>query len=325
MVTNKERRKIEFMEKHQKMPLIGGLPKFHHVEKLGHSECDGILDGHVIVQEKLDGANLTVADMGGEHGLVVCSRRNPLYHSGETYNPFRGAVEWVLNSGVIGMLAKYPTWVLRGEWLVPHTIKDYSPDAFKQFYIFDVQIYERDREELHYVMPTHWMPVCKEFQVPVAPLIREIPTPLKEEIVALADGPSMLGAQYREGIVVKNYNWTNKYGRKTWAKIVRSDFAEKCKLHMGAVKKDPPELRFAAIVDRHLVLKEIEKIRDRGEEPCVRHMGEIIGRCWRAAWEDNLWTFVKKEKVKEFDFRTAQKLVNEKVRTIAMAYFTGIE
>ena len=53
-----------------------------------------------------------------------------------------------------------------------------------------------------------------------------------------------------EGIVIKNYAYANRYGRQTWAKIVRSEFKEANQKHMGA-----PVIQGATMVERAIAVK----------------------------------------------------------------------
>lgn len=48
--------------------------KYQHVERLGTTETDGILDGDVLVFPKIDGTNCSV--WLGDDGDVHCSNRN---------------------------------------------------------------------------------------------------------------------------------------------------------------------------------------------------------------------------------------------------------
>ena len=52
--------------------LYRDITRYQHVERLGKVEVNGLLDGEVYVQEKLDGANATVAMVDGS--VVLCSR-----------------------------------------------------------------------------------------------------------------------------------------------------------------------------------------------------------------------------------------------------------
>jgi hypothetical protein len=108
--------------------------------------------------------------------------------------------------------------------------------------------------------------------------------------------------------------------------MVTADFKAKHKLNGGANKTDGPELRFASyFADQAIVLKEIEKIKDEHEGFIhIKSMPEIMGRVWHAIFHEELWNFIKKEKVKEFDFKVAEKQVYSAVREIALAYFNGV-
>jgi hypothetical protein len=53
-------------------------------------------------------------------------------------------------------------------------------------------------------------------------------------------------------------------------------------------------------------------------------MPEILGRVWYDMFNEHLWEFVHKEKVKEFDFKEANRLTNKFTREIALDYFNGV-
>lgn len=113
--------------------------KYEKVQRLGKEETDGILLGTVHVEEKVDGANLSI---WMEDGIVhVGSRNNDLTKNG---NEFNGAVKSAnTHPGIKKFFEDYPSRRLYGEWLVKHTI-DYNPTAYKKFYLFD--IYENEYE-----------------------------------------------------------------------------------------------------------------------------------------------------------------------------------
>src|SRR6266480_2784444 len=75
------------------------IKTYTHIERMGHEDLEGILDGHVIVQDKMDGANLSVAVVSKR--IVIGSRNQAIYIS-EIDNPheatgFNGAIEYILN------------------------------------------------------------------------------------------------------------------------------------------------------------------------------------------------------------------------------------
>ena len=117
--------------------------KYPKIRRIGDSSTDGILDGVVHIEEKLDGANLSIWQEGGE--IHIASRNK------EITSGFNGAVEYVKNHKGINLLLKeHPEYRLYGEWLVPHTIKSYKETAYKNFYLFDISIFEK----MKIVIPT---------------------------------------------------------------------------------------------------------------------------------------------------------------------------
>lgn len=53
---------------------------------------------------------------------------------------FRGAVPYIKNhKGINDFLKACPNFRLYGEWLVPHTITNYNPEAYNHFYLFDIE------------------------------------------------------------------------------------------------------------------------------------------------------------------------------------------
>lgn len=314
-------RAAEFQAKLREQKGLYGdwLFRYQHVERLGDDEVDGLLEGTVVVQEKIDGANATVA-WDEDAGLIICTRNRAISIGGEPPTGFRGLVEYVLaHEGIKGLFRDRPDWILRGEWLVRHSIV-YPAEYMNKLYVFDVQL--RDGS---YIPWQEYKDVLSAFGIEMVPHIAIMENPTVADLVPLTQEPSAFGGGEREGIVAKRYDFVNCYGRAVWGKLVSADFGEKNKLHFGTGNKDPKEVRFASTyVTEHLVLKVIDKIRDEHGSASVRNMPEILGRVWYDVFNEELWNFVKKEKVGKFDFRAARKLVERKTRDIALAYFNGV-
>jgi len=297
------------------------LPRYMHIERLGHADVEGLLDGEVIVQEKLDGANATVAIEPETGRLVIASRNSAVSVAGDPPNGFRGLVEYILGHHGLQMLAA--VYIVRGEWLVPHSVKDYAPDTYKLFYVFDCQRYDT----LEYVHPDEWMKVAPlEFGCLSVPTVDRLLNPTAAQIAELSVGPSALGAPKREGVVAKRYGFVNRFGRTAWGKVVAADFLEKNKLHMGANKHDVPELRFVAeTVTDAAVLKVIGKTSDlHGKQVDVRAMEEVLGRLWcELAHEELVDWWMKYKAIDAMSLRLLKKLVYQRGRETALAYFNG--
>ena len=299
----------------------GGVTKYQHVERMGSENVEGLLDvapdESIVVQEKIDGANLSVW-MDGDR-LCIASRNREL--SGDDDGEFRGAVGYVRgHEGIRQVLTENPDWILRGEFLVKHTVV-YSPGAWNKFYVFDVQTKDGayvplwGYHELLWVHDVSLVPYIAEFHG-IAPTL--------VELQEMAAQPSDLGAPKREGVVVKRYGFVNKFGRTQWGKVVNEEFAEVHKLEQ-CTEKDPVEVRFVArCVTNDLIRKTIGKIEDNhGRRFETRDIPELLGRVWYDAFQEELRGFVKKEKVGLFDFRAANQLAVRKTRDFALAYCGG--
>jgi len=317
------------------------LTRFQHVERLGNEEVEGLLDGDVIVETKVDGACLTVAHYE-QHGIVIASRNNVVYKDGdyvkfpklnedgtpqldEQGNPkfetrFEDAVEHILHrDGILTLI--YSGWILRGEWMLKHSVL-YRADVYQNLLIFDVEDHQGN-----YIHPDSWMPKCDELNVKYIPVLARLSKPTVDQLVELTKGPDEFGAPQKEGIVVKRYvDWANKYGQATWGKIISKDFEEKNRLTFGARADDPSELRFVAgTITESFILKTIDTIADKnGRKLTVRDMPEVLGRVWHDAFTEELWNFVKEESVSKFDFKVARRLAEKKTRDVALAFFNGI-
>ena len=298
------------------------LPRYMHIERLGHADVEGLLDGEVIVQEKLDGANATVAIEPETGRLVIASRNSAVSVAGDPPTGFRGLVEYVL--GHHGLQTLAAVYIVRGEWLVPHSVKDYATDNYKHFYVFDCQRYDTGE----YVHPDEWMEAAEvEFGCWCVPTIARLLNPTATQIAELSVGPSALGAPKREGVIAKRYGFVNRFGRVTWGKVVGEDFQQRHKLSMGANRWDAPELRFVAdVVTDGAVLKVIGKVSDLHGEPAdVRAMSEILGRLWHEVSREELLDWCDKhKKVDCISLRLLKNLVYQRGREVALAYFNGV-
>jgi ATP-dependent RNA circularization protein (DNA/RNA ligase family) len=305
----------------------GGVTKYQHVERLGSENVEGLLDGFpLVVQEKIDGANLSVWMEDGQ--LCIASRNKQLCGPGGWAeegdgSEFRGAVGYIrAHRGIAAFLAEFPDRTLRGEWLVKHTVV-YSPEAWNKFYVFDVQ--SKDGE---YVPSWAYSSILQGYGIDMVPFIEawtDDTGPLTlEHLAELAGQPSALGAPKREGVVVKRYDFINRFGRIQWGKVVNADFAEAHKTEQ-CTEKDPSEIRFVArCVTDDLIRKTIGKIEDRqGGHFETKNISELLGRVWFDAFTEELWTFVKNERVGAFDFKAANRLAIRKVRDFALAYCGG--
>ena len=291
------------------------LPKYQHIERLGHADVAGLLDGEVIVQTKLDGASLSVA-LDPEKGLVIASRNTTVSVGGEPATGFRGAVEYILAHEGIRRFLNEHGGILRGEWLVKHTVQ-YDLQFYGRFYVFD---WERPTFGDAYVHPYVYISLLPNYGIDYIGTRAVLDHPTLADIQALLPGPDEYGAEQKEGLVVKRYDFVNQWGHTVWGKLV-----------MERPPKAPRavadlESGFVAFATDHLVLKTIHAVAElHNEPPTVRHLGEVIGRVWYDLLREELPDFVVKRRLKQFDFTAARAAVADSTRAIALAYYNGEE
>lgn len=232
-----------------------GFRKFMHVERLGHRATQGILEGTVYLMPKLDGTNGVVWFRDGE---VRCGSRNNYLNpaGGQDNHGFRAAM--LADPYWPAFFAQNPHLIVYGEWLVPHTVKDYLPEAWRKFYVFDMF----DTKNHRYLTPSEVVDLVLGLdQGPTRDTTdsrvlltfwNKLDSPTGEQLTEALNSLSqfrMKEGKHGEGIVVKNYDWLNqdRHGR-AWAKIIHPEFSNQGKAGKGVPKIDAP-------VDQRLVDK----------------------------------------------------------------------
>lgn len=209
---------------------MGEFVRYHHVERLGTTEVEGIEVGQAHVFPKLDGANASIWERDGS--LRAGSRNREL--SLERDNA--GFLAWAVGRDeLLQAVVDHPDWVIYGEWLVPHTFKAYREDAWKRFWVFDV--YSRITEKLlHY---DEYSSVLRELGLDVIEPLAIVTNGSDDRFVHLASTNTYLvqdGGGAGEGVVIKNYAYTNRFGRQCWAKVVRNEFKEENRRAFGVTE-----------------------------------------------------------------------------------------
>lgn len=288
---------------------------YQHIEKLGREECEGVLNGTVTVQPKIDGSNavLFLGDDGKVHGG---SRKRELTLENDNRNFYATELQ---DEKITKYFAAHPNQYVFGEWLVKHTIGYYNPDAWNCFYVFDVV------EDGRYLSYDEYVPMLKEFGIPYIPEIARLENPTIEEVAACINLPTarflMPEDKVPEGVIAKNYAYKNKYGRTIWGKIVTEEFFNRKTLlgqRKHAVKSEAIEERLAEdYITEPVIRKEYAKILN--EYPDAGRQ-EKIGRLLNAVFdnfiEEDLVTAVKRNKKSTIDFLNLRKVSDRKVKEV---------
>ena len=281
--------------------------KYQHLERFGTDEVANIELGECYVFPKLDGTNASVWLSDGE--LQAGSRNRHLSLDKDN----AGFLAWASEQANLkSYLLENPTHRLYGEWLVPHSLKTYRQDAWRQFYVFDVAV---DREKLHdgddgltYLHYEDYAPRLASFGIAHVPPICKIRNGDYEQFVSQLRNSVFLvedGKGHGEGIVIKRYDFSNRYGRTTWAKIVTNEFKEMNRQAMGTAELKGAFLLEEAIAEEYataaLVEKEYAKIVNEAGWTS-KSIPRLLETVFYSVVKEDCWNFVKKHKNPTVDF-----------------------
>lgn len=238
-----------------------------------HQTIEG--DVEIVIQEKLDGSNASFKVVNGE--ILAFSRNTQL----DENNNLRGFYEWTRTLNPEQLLEGVTYF---GEWLVKHKL-DYG-DNMNQFYLFDV-FNEHTLEYSSFSMVEDESKRLGLNLVPVFYVGKSLPF---EEIEKFA-GQSKL-AEKGEGVVVKNYNYKNKYESQVFTKIVTKEFQEKNGVKNPksvTAKKDSLDQFLDTYMTKARVEKIIYKMVDEqvlNEDYAIEDMGSILKNGGSRVYDD---------------------------------------
>jgi hypothetical protein len=289
--------------------------RYQHIEKLGTSETDGILDGLCYIFPKIDGANASVWKEG-DGQLRVGSRNRDITGS----ENLKGLHEYVCKyDGMQRLLADHPSLRPYGEWLIPHTFKDYRTEAWNKFYVFDCEYADSTSGYLlDYRTYTDFM---QKYGIEFIPPLAIIDRPSMEQLMSLVESNNYLvqdGKGPGEGIVIKRYDFVNRYGRTTWAKIVRSEFKDHNRKAFGPrITQGPHKIETDISNEPGLsviVQKVYANIRSAKGGWEGRFIPMLLGTVWHEFVTEEVWSWMKKYRTPTIDFKVLQRLVETKVK-----------
>lgn len=281
---------------------------------LGHKENQGILSGgKLIITEKLDGNNARFWKEGGK--IIYGTRRTvlgpfdeidkspcrkcervwkqkPDESHPECSHKFHYIAKWIEKNIDIGDLEE--GFVYFGEGGIKHTL---TYDKLPPFVGFDIWVepgefaLERRENDMRLsggrFIP--WQSVIKIYGKLGVPVIAEIWSgnasewASKQKDLESLIGPSYYGDVKMEGIVLKNYESVNVYGRQLFAKVKREEFQEMSKATFGTTPKGMPlalevaeKYCNAVRIDKAISLLVFEEGKDLGMF-LMKNLYKIVG------------------------------------------------
>ena len=243
---------------------------YPHIYALGHKAISQLLEEPVVVEEKVDGSQISFGVYGV--ALRIKSRSKELVID---------APEKMFNLAVESIKTRLPLlrdgWTYCGEYLnsKSHNTLCYDRVPSGNIVIFDVRIgneaylnYEQKSEE------------AARIQYEVVPKVFEGKIGSPETVRAFLDRESFLGGQKIEGVVLKNYQRFGIDGKAMFGKFVSEAFKE---IHQGTWKdKNPGKGEFIAqIIAKYKTHarwnKSIQHLKEAGQiEDSPKDIGKLM-------------------------------------------------
>ena len=294
--------------------------RYMHVEKFDTAEVEGIEIGTCYVFPKLDGTNASL--WVDEQGDIHAGSRNREISEEADNQGFHAHVRE--DTRYRKFFAEHQDFILYGEWLVPHTLKTYREEAWRKFYVFDVF-----HKTLGRFIPFDiYAPTLEKYQLDyLAPIqtIRNGSHDMFGKAVELNKVLIKDGYGVGEGVVVKNYDFVNKYGRTVWAKVVTNEFKERHVKEMGAteVVGDIVEARIAdKFVTQHLVDKVHAKIlNETGDGWHSRLIPRLLHTVYYDLITEEMWEILKQFKNPTINFKLLNGYVTARIKELRKDVF----
>ncbi len=309
--------------------------KYQHVERFGEEEVAGIEQGACYVFPKLDGFNCSCW-LGDDKKVHVGTRYGELFpgiDKGKYYNMLAN------DNNIISYLTANPTHRLFGEFLEKHCVKTYSHDAWNKFYIFDVctdtNNADFNAEKYNYIPYDLYSLELSKFNIEYIPAITTISDGTYEEFVStLGMSTYLIGENLGcgEGIVIKNYDFKNRYGRTTWAKILMSEIDKTYHKKMNKLVPYSPTVKAgeASVEERIIydyvteayITKEYYKIFNSISTWNENTNNRLISTVFSTLIKEEMWHICKKYNYPKINFGILNELTTEKVKDIMSELFS---
>jgi len=285
------------------------LEKYSKIKYIGDSENQSIFqrkDKEIIVTEKVDGANFRVMKEDGD--LVFGSRNvSDLDRDNEQFKEVMDYIEDVVN---IDKMDEDLIYV--GEYMNKHSI-EYNWKDIPTFIGFDV-LHKESGNPLNFDYAFDKMTEAGfEF---INVLFRDT----VREWKSCNPNNYMNDSAYRdgkpEGIVIKNYNRLNQYGRPLFAKMVTEDFREKKFANFS--RKTTSKKNTPFIIEKYITKARIKKIINKmtveeGKDLSRELMSNgLYHRVINDAFQEEITSMLTDKKVDKIDVNHLYSMVPNK-------------
>lgn len=271
----------------------GGITSYPTIWALGHPAIAELFLDEVLVEEKLDGSNASIALM--PEGLCLRSKNAEII-PGDA-GMFSKLVETAQNLQAV----LHPGWVYRGEFIAKehHNAVTYARVPAHFFILFDIMVGYED-----YLPRAAKEAEAARLGLEVVPVLYQGMVRGADQLETFLEQESCLGGAKLEGVVCKNYVRFGKDKKPLMGKFVSEAFKE---LNRGSWKENNPtkgdvveklieglrsEIRWAKGIQHlrelgvledqpHDIGKLLIEIKSDVEKECKE---EIIAVLWKHAW-----------------------------------------
>lgn len=293
------------MKKTEEELNVNGFKHYRKIIRLGKEEVEGILEGTVHVQEKIDGANTSI--WLNEQGELKMGSRTRILGDEE----FNGFVPYVkAHEGIKSFFEAHPTWRLYGEWLVRHTIA-YKETFYKKWYMFDIWDGEK------YISTTEVQAIGELFKINTVPYHGAFTSPTIAQLNEFV-GKTTFGDR-GEGVVLKNFDFINGFGDREFAKIVTESFKEDNGITFGGNNKHSDTYHEMYVVNKYMTLTRVKKIMDKVQPEInkkldMEHIPRIIHTAYHDMITEEIWDI--QNDVPALDFKALKRVATKKAKQI---------
>lgn len=209
------------------------LHSYPKVYNLGHAAVKEIFQDPIIVQEKIDGSQLSFGQFGDKNGsILIVKSKGAQINLNDPNKMFLPAVAHILKLARDHKLCLNYTY--RCEYLQKpkHNVLAYDRIPRNHLMLFDINDGEESYLQDHDAI-MRWAEKLEIEAVPQYATTNRILTP--EDLIQLLEKQSCLGKQKIEGVVIKNYHRFGSDKKALMVKFVSPDFKE---IHQKQWKKE---------------------------------------------------------------------------------------
>jgi hypothetical protein len=250
--------------------------------------------------------------------IKISSRNNILSYENDNAGCYKTLIK---DERYNAFFNNYPNLKLVGEWLVPHTIK-YIPDAYKKFYVFDAIHLgtEEENGKCTYFDFAYLVELLSKYNIEYVPYVcyryadkTEIVDMVKNAINNHSTLCNYLteNGQQGEGLVLKNYDYKNQFGRSIWVKLINEEYFKKRNKPVKKIKivDSTKEHQFIeANITNHLLSKCYYKLAVDGVLD-NKDIGNFIKLCQTEFFEDFTNDYLKENNIVDYNHKAANNII----------------